>query len=118
MKKILCILCLAVATRAEIPAGYAEKVADAIYKVEGGKKAKVPYGILSVKVKNEEDARRICLNTIKNNWKRWEKAGKKGDFIDFLANKYAPIGAENDPKNLNKNWSKNIHAIMGENEIK
>lgn len=115
MKKILCVLLLSLSVHAEIPAGYAEKVADAIYKVEGGKKAKVPYGILSVKVKNEEDARRICLNTIKNNWKRWEKKGSKGNFLDFLANRYCPESA--DPVG-NRRWKKNIHAIMGENEIK
>jgi hypothetical protein len=30
----------------------ANRIADAIYRVEGGSKAKAPYGILSVKVAN------------------------------------------------------------------
>ena len=83
-------------------------VVDAIYVAEGGKAAKVPYGILSVKVSGEAEARRVCYNTVKNNWYRWDRAGRKGLFIDFLGSKYAPIGTKNDPKNLNKNWIRSV----------
>ena len=85
-----------------------ERLCNAIYRAEGGSKARVPYGILSVKVKNEADARRICINTIRNNITRWEKAGKPGDYIDFLANRYCPPSA--DPIG-NRNWKKNVKAI-------
>jgi len=87
---------------------YAEKVVNAIYLAEGGKSAKVPYGILSVKVANESEARQVCLNTVRNNWRRWEDAGKPGEYLQFLRDRYAPIGAKNDPKGLNKNWLKNV----------
>ena len=89
-----------------------EIIADAIYIAEGGVKASVPYGILSVKVKDEADARRICLNTIRNTKKRWEKAGKPDDFVIFLGKRYAPIGARNDSKNLNQNWAKNVKFFI------
>ena len=86
----------------------AERIADAIYRVEGGAKAKVPYGILSMPVKNEAHARRICLNTIRNNHKRWIAAGKPGDYLDFLADRYCPPSV--DPKG-NKNWKRNIKQL-------
>ena len=85
-----------------------ERMADAIYRAEGGDKARVPYGVLSVKVKDKADARRICINTIRNNITRWEKAGKPGEYIDFLANRYCPPSA--DPIG-NRNWKKNVAAI-------
>ncbi len=86
-----------------------ERIADAIYKVEGGKKARAPYGILSVKVKGEVEARRVCQNTIKNNHSRWIKAGRPGNYIDFLADRYCPPSAD---LKGNSNWKKNIRKFL------
>lgn len=91
---------------------YFNKVVDAIYKAEGGHKAKVPYGILSIKVSSKEEARRVCYNTVRNNWKRWETAGRPGTYLEFLAKRYAPINAENDPKGYNKHWLKNVSYFV------
>jgi len=88
-----------------------EQIADAIYRVEGGARAKVPYGILSIKVRDTAHARRICLNTIQNNRARWIKAGQPGAFLDYLADKYCPRSA--DPVG-NKNWKRNIHKLVNE----
>jgi hypothetical protein len=88
-----------------------DAIADAIYRVEGGSRAKVPYGILSIKVRDEAHARRICLNTIKNNRVRWIKAGQPGAFLDYLADRYCPRSA--DPIG-NKNWKRNIHKLVKE----
>jgi hypothetical protein len=33
------------------------------------------------------------------------------DFIDYLGDRYAPIGVKNDPNNHNKNWEKNFRAF-------
>jgi hypothetical protein len=41
---------------------------------------------------------------------RWVKAGKKGDFLESLARRYCPVGADNDPNGLNKHWLKNVTA--------
>lgn len=46
--------------------------------------------------------------TIQKNWDRWKKAGSKGKFIVFLGNRYCPVGAGNDPDNLNRHWIKNV----------
>ena len=83
------------------------RLADAIYVAEGGKAAKVPYGILSVKVKDEVDARRICLNSIRNNQKRFGKVSD-ADFIRLMANRWCPI--KSDPQG-NANWKKNVSAL-------
>ena len=90
---------------------YFNKVVDAIYKAEGAPKAKVPYGILSVKVSSKAEARKVCYNTVKNNWGRWEKAGRPGCYLSFLANRYCPVGAEND-NGTNKFWQKNVEAFL------
>jgi len=91
-----------------------EQYADAIYLAEGGPKAKKPYGILSVPCDSEAACRRICINTIRNNVKRYNDYGHKtyGEYIEFLASRYAPIGADNDPQDLNRNWIKNVRAFL------
>ena len=94
-----------------MPPNLPENMARAIYIAEGGKKAKVPYGILSVKVKDEADARRVCLVSITNNWRRWQAPGKTNDFVDFMANRWVPV--KSDPAG-NKNWKRNVKAILGD----
>ena len=80
-----------------------EKLADAIYHAEGGARTKHPYGILA-KYKTTTP-RQACINTIKSNLNRWDG---QGDFILYLSRTYAPVGASNDPKGLNKNWTRNV----------
>jgi len=53
---------------------------------------------------------KVCLNTIRNNHRRWEAAGKPGKFLDFLADRYCPKSA--DPVG-NRNWKKNVKSISG-----
>ena len=93
--------------------GVINKLLEAIYQAEGGKKAKVPYGILSVKVSGHDEAKRVCRNTIVNNYRRWQEAGKPGGYLEFLAKRFAPIGAGNDLKGFNQHWLKNVKKISG-----
>lgn len=88
-----------------------EVLANAIYQAEGGPKARKPYGILSVPVKDEQAARRVAINTARNNFKRWMDADKPGTYIEFLANRYTPPSA--DPKG-NANWKANVPAIYAQ----
>lgn len=83
-----------------------EQLADAIYKIEGGSKTRYPYGIMSVKT---SDPRRVCINTCRNTYQRWLKAGRPGCYLNFLADRYCPPSA--DPTG-NKNWKKNVHAVL------
>ena len=88
----------------------ADKIADAIYVIEGGNKTKYPYGIKSINTHgNAAKARRICINTIKNTHKRWIAANKPIDFLDYLANRYCPSG---DDKIGNQRWKRNIRKFL------
>jgi hypothetical protein len=95
-----------------------ERLADAIHKAEGGKKTKYPYGIMSVKVKDEEEARRVAINTMRNNYQRWLNADKKWEgkpvtYLEFTANKFTPPSA--DPVG-NRNWKYNVPLLYAETE--
>lgn len=92
-------------------AGYdIQKWADAIYKAEGNDKTKYPYGIL--KRYKVTTPRQACINTVRHKYQDWlvlkANKGLREDFIDYLASKYAPNFATNDPKRLNKNWAGNV----------
>ena len=91
-----------------------EQIVNAIYQAEGGAKAQYPYGIRSVKCAGKDSCYLVCKRTVRNNRKRFKEYGHKDHriFIEFLASKYCPIGAGNDPKNLNKNWLKNVKFYL------
>ncbi len=91
-----------------------EEIADAIYLAEGGARAKAPFGILSVKCEGYDDCRKICLNTIRNNRKRYAEYGYKQykTFLEFLWHRYAP--PEIHP--LNRFWLKNVVYFLERNK--
>lgn len=78
-----------------------EKLADAIYKAEGGSKTSHPYGIL--KHYKTTTPRQACINTIKHAMRDY----KSGDFISFLGSRYCPVGCSNDV-GTNQYWIKNV----------
>lgn len=87
----------------------AEKIANAIYIIEGGKKTKYPYGVKSVATKgNKAKARKICINTIRNTHKRWIADNKPIDFLDYLANRYCPPSVDSIG---NARWKVNIRKF-------
>ena len=95
---------------------YFNQVVDAIYFAEGGPKAKIPYGILSVRVSSKEEARSVCYGTVKNNYARWLKSGQRVPFLEFLGARYCPVGATNDPNGLNRHWVKNVRYYLNKIE--
>ncbi len=88
---------------------YRDKIVKAIYIAEGGANTKWQYGIKSVKTNNPK---KVCENTVANNYIRWQKAGKTNDFIEFLGARFCPVGAKDDPTNLNKNWARNVKNLL------
>lgn len=102
------------ALASSINPNFANKIVDAIYKIEGAEKAVKPFGILSVPCDGYADCRQICLNTVRNNYKRWLKSDRSKTYLEFLANRYAPVGVSNDPNNLNKNWLSNLQRVLFE----
>ena len=93
---------------------YAETLADAVFKAEGGKKARKPYGVLSIPVHSDAHARRITLNSIRNNWKRWERAGRPHDFVSYMAKRWVPTST--DPIG-HRNWVKNVRAYLAKHRV-
>lgn len=98
------------AETAKIEGYTADQWADSIYLAEGGAKTRHPYGILA-KYKTTTP-RQACINTVRNNYKRWIKAGRPGTYLAFLGNRYCPVGAANDPGGLNVNWQRNVQYFL------
>lgn len=97
--------------RPECRAELAPIVAAIRYAENGGKGRE--YGILHPRVKPTYRSQAgWCAATVQKNWDRWVAAGSKGDFIDFLGNRYCPVGADNDPTGLNKHWKKNVRFYV------
>lgn len=110
------IALLAIFLTSNLATSYAKEIdiprlADAIYKAEGGSKTSHPYGIL--KHYKTTTPRQACINTIKSNLKRYKASKSQEDFILFMSRSYCPIGASNDPYGLNKHWVKNVRFFYG-----
>ena|ERR1700690_898818 len=87
---------------------YFNKLADSIYRAEGGTNTRWPYGI-KAKVKNP---RATCIQICKDAWSDYCLLGCKGDWIDYLSGVYAPENDPADKNHLNKNWPVNVRALM------
>ena len=105
MRTLLLITLCVLPVSAGIDDAYAERLVNILYICEGGPKARVPYGILSVKVRSAAEARAVCKRTVVNTYQRWEDGGRKGDFILALCLRYCPpsvdkVGHSNLLKNV------------------
>lgn len=84
------------------------------------KKASCAGWLLSAPIKGEtyaerkEYAKKICLNTVRNQKRRWESGGRVGAYLESLAKRYAPVGAENDPDGLNRHWLHNVRFFLAQ----
>ena len=83
-----------------------DRYANAIRKAENNPN----YGIISIPCNSEAQCRQYCKNTVFNTLVKYRSTRcKEGeDDLSCLARRYAPIGAKNDPNNLNKNWKRNV----------
>ena len=85
---------------------------SSIRKAESGG-AGLEYGIIHERVEPTYRSQAgWSAATIQKNLGRWRDGGSKGEFIDFLGGRYAPLGVENDPNNLNKNWVPNVRGNL------
>ena len=90
------------------------QLADAIFKSEGDYKATYLYGIRSIPYKNEADARRICLNTIKNQRKRHLRHDCGKDYLACLAERYCPTTGKlsHTERKVNSYWLVNVQKFL------
>ena len=89
-----------------ISENYLNKVVGAIFIAEGGNNTKWPYGIKSIKTNNPK---RICENTVRNHYIRWQQWGKTNSFLISLADRYCPQSVD---RQGNTNWKKNIQKLV------
>ena len=84
-------------------------IVAAIRYAENGRMGR-EYGVLHPKALNKSYRTQAgwCAATVQKNYDRWVAAGSKGDYIAFLGARYCPVGADNDPKGLNKHWIGNV----------
>ena len=100
-------------------AHFIPSMARAVQQAEGD-----PTGNMGVRsIKNPKKPKDILLNSIANNYARWQTNQPPAPwlsqvpnemFVDFMQRRWAPIGAKNDPTNLNKNWAPNVKQILGD----
>ena len=91
-------------------------MANAVKTAEHNKKN---FGVLSVKT---ADPGSTLHKSVSNNMDRWISGQpaapwltvnpSNDKFVDFMQQRWAPIGAENDPNNLNANWSHNVRSAI------
>ena len=85
-------------------------IVEAIGKAENSRK--YPYGIKSINTHGDKStARKICLNSVRNGRKRWERAGRPCDLIEFISRRYCPINAPDD-NGTNRFWSRNVRYFL------
>ena len=84
----------------------------AIRKAENGA-AGIEFGVMHPKARgtNLRTQAGWAAASIVKSRKRWDAAGKPDTFIEFMGKRWAPVGAKNDPTNLNKNWHKNVTSF-------
>ena len=56
----------------------------------------------------EHIGRREAARIVHRAYRDWVNSGKEGDFLVFLRDRYAPLGADNDPTGLNDHWLTNV----------
>jgi hypothetical protein len=78
----------------------------AIREAEKGRKG-FEFGVIAVKDTDLETQCAYACATVQKNFERFRESGEQ-DFIAFLGKRYAPVGAANDPHNLNSHWVSNV----------
>ena len=97
------------ASASEFPHEEAQRIANAIWKAEGGLRAATPYGVRGAT--NHAHARATVLRIISERWQSYEPMLNRGtaraSFIEFIGERYSPPHAHH----LNRNWARNVAAI-------
>jgi len=116
MKRLICTAMLGLAIPACGQPGTgprycpdANRMVDAIWHAEGGNRAKIPYGILAVRVHSTSEARSVCLVTVQRALARWRATGTQDNAVEFVSNTYCPVSC--DPVG-HWNWIRNVKWFL------
>jgi hypothetical protein len=98
----------------ELEEAQVDALLDAIYIAEGGQRASVPYGLIYQRYCRDEVGwcAHIAADLVRTHYERWAGAGRRGEFLEYLARRWAPIGAKNDPGGLNRHWLRNVRWAL------
>lgn len=65
--------------------------------------------MIRLKTNDKETCRKVCIKYVTMYYADWKAAGRPGNFIDYLANIFAPVvGVNKNTAKLNKNWPRNV----------
>jgi len=106
MKLLLLLSLIETTAHADLSQRDVDRMAVAIFRAEGGYSAKYLYGVKSVPHRTESEARRICENSVRNNYARWVESRLTNNFIPFMAKRYCPLDQTNWAKNVKYFYSK------------
>lgn len=81
-----------------------EEICEAIYKEEGGKRTRFPYGISKSFCDDRESCKTVCKNTIRNTRRRISNSSEGQVFKEELAKRYCPYNQ--------KTWIKNVEYFI------
>ena len=92
--------------------GLDPQLLQAVVQAEGDIVGAVRQSIPDVRTRYE--ALRITARSAVHAMVDWIKSGgaeRQDAFVAFWARRWAPVGATNDPKNLNANWESNVDRL-------
>jgi hypothetical protein len=85
------------------------------------------FGVLSLPAPTYYDQARVAAQSIRANYGRFTTATGQAPtdgsgrvtraFVDFMAARWAPLGAGNDPTGLNANWPRNVWNVVASSGI-
>jgi len=98
----------------------------AIRLAENGRPGR-EFGVLSEAADTYEAQARVAALSVRNNqyryvarFKEWpvDAQGRLSEaFTKFMSSRWAPVGVENDPANLNANWPGNVWAYYSGSSV-
>lgn len=68
-------------------------IARAIWVVEGADKTRFPYGVSRYGHLTKEQARQVCISTLRHIYERWTTTSETTDFYTYLSRRYDPANS-------------------------
>jgi len=110
MTRLFFVLLLSATALAEPMSHRLERdLLDALYRAEGGHRARRPYGVLTVPVRHAAHAREVAREIMREEWTDWECAGRPGTFPRWFARRWCPPAAD---ARGHRNLVRNLESML------